>query len=170
MDKKISNIDLNALINMKCLSKEEADYLAKSMRENKNIIITGRIGVGKTTLLNSLLDYQDNVNIMTFERVKELNLSKIAVPNDSKDSRLIINEIQNCDDGLGLLYALNMGSSVLGTIYSKGNWHEYFLDLFDGNDNMKKYAEETLSKNKFIQVNISINSDGKRIVDKIQEV
>ncbi|MBD5639890.1 Flp pilus assembly complex ATPase component TadA [Clostridium botulinum] len=168
MDKEISNIDLNALMDMKCLSKEEADYLAKSMRGNKNIIITGRIGIGKTTLLNSLLDYQDNVNIMTFERVKELNLSEIAVPNDSKNSRLIINEIQNSDDGLRLLSALNMGSSVLGTIYSKGNWHKYFLDLFSGN--MKKYAEETLNKNKFIQVNISINSDGKRIVDKIQEV
>lgn len=184
-DRKV--FELKILVDMEFISKEEAEYLVKCMKENKNIIITGGFSVGKTTLLNSLLEYQEQHVMMIFERVKQLILDKeilnkniitykesesISLKDlsvlDTVNSRLVIEEIQNCDDGLGLLYALNIGSSVLGTIYSKGNWREDFLNLF--NDNMKKYAEETLNQNKFIQVNISINSDGNRIVNKIEEM
>lgn len=181
--------DLDFLIDIKVLFKEEADYLVKSMRENKNIIITSsRSGSGKTTLFNSLLNCQEDATMLIFEREKELNLSEealkrnvitfqqsesismkdIAILNGSESSALVIGDIQNCDDGLGLLSALNMGSSVLGTMQSKGNLREDLLDLFEGN--MKKYAEETLNKNKFIHVNVSLNDDRKRVVTKIEEV
>lgn len=86
-------------------SVNKANYL-----NLKNIIVTGRIGVGKTTSLNSLLDYQENAKIMIFEQVKELNLNEeilnrnivtcqesesismkdISVLNDAENSRLVI--------------------------------------------------------------------------------
>lgn len=173
---------------MEFLSKDEADYLVRCMNENRNIIITGGVSVGKTTLLNSLLGYQEDGMIMVCERVKELDLDEeifnreiitsqesesismkdISILNDFKNSRLVIGEIINCDDGLGLLSALNMRSSILGTTQSEGNWRENFLNLFNGN--MKKYAEETLNKNKFIQVSIVKDSNGKRVVKKIEEI
>lgn len=39
------------------LGKTAAEYLIKSIRERKNIIIAGRYGSGKTSLLNSLIEY-----------------------------------------------------------------------------------------------------------------
>lgn len=181
VDRKI--LDLDTLINTNFISREEANYLIKSIRENKNIIITGNINSGKTTLLNSLLKYQKDARILVSEQIEELELSEniltcenpsslnmkdIAMLNQCKNSRLVIGEIQNCNDGLGLLSALNIGSSVLGTFYSQENWRKDFLNLFDGN--MREYAENMLNKNKFIRINVCRKGkDNKRMVDKIEK-
>lgn len=51
------------------------------------------------------------------------------------------------------------------------NIREEFLHLFSYSDaKIRDYVAETMNKNEFIQVKMSMNTDGKRSVYEIQEV
>ncbi len=184
-EKKI--FDMDALINSDFITVEDSKYLIKCMEENRNIIITGDSGSGKTTLLNALLCYQDDVQMVIFERMKELTLTDeilskditicqesdsismkdIVILNDK--SRLVIGEIIAGEDGLGILGSLKLGSSILTTMPCDSNCRSEFLNLFT--DNMKPYAEEVLNKDGFIHVIVEYDRvSGKRRVVKIKEM
>ncbi|MBU3173260.1 Flp pilus assembly complex ATPase component TadA [Clostridium estertheticum] len=184
-----TEFNLNELTNMNFISKEKAEYLITSLKANKNIIITGEPGIGKTTLLNSIIDFQENATIMLFDKetkeivtnkektnrnliiCKEKSLDMTDVMNLARcdsDSRLVFNEISNANDGLIVLYALNMGVSILGTVQCGENWRKYFIESFSGKT--RDYAEESLKDIKLIQVSISRDSDGKRVISNIEEI
>ena len=178
--------DMDALISTGFITKEQSDYIIKSMKENKNIVITGDNGSGKSTLLNALLEYQKDVQFIIYERIRELNLSDDVLSNDTvicqeadsismKDivmlndkTRLVMGEITASDDGLGLVGALKMGCSVLTTMCCTENCYEYFLSLFS--QNTKQYAKEMFNKTRFIHVKLDYDVvTGSRKVAKIQE-
>lgn len=178
--------DMDALIETEFISEKDAEVLIKAMRENKNIVITGDNGSGKTTLLNALLVYQDDIQLIIYERIREMNLSDEVLSKDificqeadsismkdivmlNEKTRLVMGEITASDDGLGLVGSMKMGCSLLTTMCCTANCREYFLSLFS--ENTKQYAEEMLNKTHFIHVQLEYDIlIGKRKVVKLEE-
>jgi len=63
------------LVRSKSLSNEMADYLMRAVSEQKNILISGGTGSGKTTILNILSSFiGKDERIITIEDAAELNL------------------------------------------------------------------------------------------------
>ncbi|MCH4200654.1 MAG: Flp pilus assembly complex ATPase component TadA [Clostridium tyrobutyricum] len=167
LNPKIYNI--NVLINSGTLSKEDAKYLTQSVDEHKNIIITGPMGSGKTTILNSLVSYKKTEYIGP---IKSENISINDILLISPQNRgVVIEEICIPHDVLSMLLILKIGSNVLTTYPTNKNIREEFLHLFSYSDaKIRDYVAETMNKNEFIQVKMSMNTDGKRSVYEIQEV
>lgn len=115
------------------LSEREADFLADSVREKKNVVISGGAGSGKTTLLNALSAFiHHRERVITLEDAAELRLQQPHVipletrpPNlegkgevtlrdllrnalRMRPDRIIIGEVRG-PEALDLLQALNTG-------------------------------------------------------------
>lgn len=182
------SITLDSLIDMKFISRSQADYLIECVTDNKNILITGSIGVGKTTLLSALIDYISTDRVMVLEEypeicISEKSLNKTIIHSKNTEhitmkdistilemniKRFIRSEIKSSDDILGVFSVLKNDCSVLGTAYcSSGNWREQFLTFFT--DDTKNQIEKMMSNYKFVQVDVIIDSKGKRIVSDIKE-
>ncbi len=124
---------LEELVAQGALSEREADFLATSVREKKNVIISGGAGSGKTTLLNALSAFiHHRERVITLEDAAELRLQQPHVipletrpPNlegkgevtlrdllrnalRMRPDRIIIGEVRG-PEALDLLQALNTG-------------------------------------------------------------
>lgn len=151
--KQIFHID--TLVSSGYISQENADILIDAMNSNKNIIISGKIRTGKTTLLNALLPYQSNVVLTVIENIRELQIYKSSMGNinnnnvevrtttnlltnmseiilqalkNKQDRRLVIGEAYMEEDLLSLLSGLKMGYSVLTTTIFNTNWKKGFIN------------------------------------------
>jgi len=72
-------LTMNQLVERKALTPEAAEYLQRSVREKKNIFISGGTGSGKTTLLNALAQsIPDGERVITIEDSAELQLTTIS--------------------------------------------------------------------------------------------
>lgn len=150
-------LDMESLIGLDFISKEDANILINSMKSNKNIIITGKIKTGKTTLLNALLYFQNDVLFTIVEHIKELKLEKdlenenvnvkictnssslnnmseviLNALKNKQDRRLVISESYIEEQLLSLLTGLKLGYSVITTsFFTEGTWKEKFIKRFD---------------------------------------
>ena len=93
--KRNNNITLDDFI----LTKTQKNQLIKSIQNKHNILISGGTGTGKTSFLNSLLQYIPNKNqkIVTIENAREIDLSTFPnnyplVYNSDKDVYDIYND------------------------------------------------------------------------------
>lgn len=163
--------------------------ILKALYENKNIIITGQVAVGKSTLMNIILNlleekdlllinnglnqfnltesYKSSNNITILS--KNISIEDISNPNYDR-SLFVVDEIYNRTSMLSLLTALNTGKQVFTTTMTGFKDTDIRKVLIDRiGDNMKDYAKTTLNAHKFVIVNVVCN-DGKRYVDKIEEI
>src|SRR5207244_7816505 len=68
-------LDVDALIGLKSVTIELAEFLGACVRGRRNILVSGGTGTGKTTLLNTLSAMiPDNERIITIEDAAELRL------------------------------------------------------------------------------------------------
>jgi len=179
-------ITLQTLLSSEFMTNEQLDYLIECIRKNKNIIITGESNTGKTTLLNTLIDFIYDRNILIYDRLGEiivdedfctrnrvifrneesLSMADIAHYNDNGNKLLIISETDRISDLIAMAVAINSGYSVIGTSYLKGeNWKEGLI-----NDRVNYRILNSLVEYKFIQVNLVRNEGGKRYINKIEEI
>lgn len=136
-------LKLNDLVQRKSLTKEAALFLKMAVSAHLNIVISGGTGVGKTTLLNSLLEeVDDHERIMVIEDTLELSLkgkhvvrtlTKAATLNDNnavtqrdllknalrmRPDRIIIGEIRGAEI-LEMLQAMNTGmNGSISTVHA----------------------------------------------------
>lgn len=126
-------ITLREMTENGCLEPWEAEFLARCVRERRNVVISGGAGTGKTTLLNALSAFIDpRERIITLEDAAELRLQQPHVvpletrpPNlegkgevtlrdllrnalRMRPDRIIIGEVRGAE-ALDLLQALNTG-------------------------------------------------------------
>ncbi len=74
---KNCNLSIDELIKSNFLTKKIASFLEKSVKNKKNIFISGVKGSGKTTLLNILAQYiPKNERIVTIENFSELQIKQ----------------------------------------------------------------------------------------------
>lgn len=108
---------LNDLIRNGTLSQEVADFLMKNYREGKNILVTGKTGIGKTVLLRSIIneglktnrkslfiiEKHSGINL-TSPKVKPINLPSSVTKNEKmfleevlfrRKEKLIIDDLYN---------------------------------------------------------------------------
>ena len=85
-------MNLETLIDMKFISEEKAEALVTALQKNKNIIIVGQTGVGKTTLLNALLEYQTDVRMLALEKIPEIFVSETQKDNEELNVRIDVVE------------------------------------------------------------------------------
>ena len=131
------------LVQRGALSPEMLHYLSESVRQRRNVLITGGTGSGKTTLLNVLSAYIGaGERIVTIEDTAELQLRQEHVakmecrpPNlegegSIRDRQLVINSLRmrpdriilgevRGDEALDMLQAMNTGhDGSLATIHA----------------------------------------------------
>lgn len=136
-------LHLNDLVEKKSLTKQAACFLKMAVKAHLNIVISGGTGVGKTTLLNALLEeVSDHERIMVIEDTLELafkgkhvvrTLTKPATAHDNngvtqrdllknalrmRPDRIIIGEIRGAEI-LEMLQAMNTGmNGSISTIHA----------------------------------------------------
>ncbi|WP_144536992.1 ATPase, T2SS/T4P/T4SS family [Bacillus thuringiensis] len=175
------------------LSSEKRKKIEQAIQENKNIIITGSVGVGKTVLLNALMKYQldrfPERKSVIVERCPEISLDidcdeTILIRDDgdfsmkslrflqdsNEPSKLTIGELLTDEDFLSLVAGLQGGSSVSTTLQC-GEGEELkkrILSRLKWMNNTEKQIE-ALHGTSFLEVHMSMDSEGQRIID-IKEV
>ena len=125
---------MERLLEIGAISKEASDYLIRSVRDKKNIFISGGTGSGKTTFLNALSAYiPSDERVITIEDAAELqiqtipNLVRLEVRKATSEgcsavtvqdlirtalrmrpSRIIVGEVRGAE-ALDMLQAMNTG-------------------------------------------------------------
>jgi pilus assembly protein CpaF len=75
---RLSRITLDDLVGLGTLSRAAAEFLASAVRARKNIIVTGGLNAGKTTLLRALAaEFDPNEKIVVIEKEAELGLDRL---------------------------------------------------------------------------------------------
>lgn len=182
-------LDIELLLKNEFITIEQITTILKALYENKNIIITGRLGVGKNTLMNIILNLLEEKDLLLINNglnefkltesckssnnitmlSKNISIEDISNPNYDR-SLFVVDEICDRTSMLSLLTALNTGKQVFTTTMTRFKDTDIRKLLIDRlGDNMKDYAKTTLNSHKFIIVNVVYN-DGRRYVDKIEEI
>jgi pilus assembly protein CpaF len=139
----IRNFTIADLIRIGTITEEVAAYLQAAIAGNKNILISGGTGTGKTTLLNILADFiPDEDRLVVIEDTAEIHIRKpnlvrfearreqgpkipavtirdlLKATLRHRPDRIIVGEIRS-GEAFDLLQALNTGhSGTLSTIHA----------------------------------------------------
>ncbi|MED0951378.1 ATPase, T2SS/T4P/T4SS family [Bacillus mobilis] len=173
------------------LSSVQIKEIKIAMQQNKNIVITGSTGVGKTTLLNSLLKYQlekfPERKLVIMEHCPEISPNidcdneKILVRDDgdfsmkslrflqdsNEPSRLIIGELMTDEEFLSLTSGLQGGCAILATSAGR-DFGLRTLNRLMSIPNTKKQIE-MLYGTSFLLVHVSNAPLGQKVIDIKEE-
>lgn len=187
---KNETFSLESLDSCDYLLSVQIEEIKKAIQENKNIVITGTTGVGKTVLLNALLKYQleefperKSVVIENYPEISpnidvenkkvliqdngDFSMRSLRFLQDSNEpSRLIVGELMADEDFLAVTWGLQSGSSILTT--SARNFGLRLLNHLRGMPNTEKQIE-TLYGMSFLEIHVSMDSEGQRIIDIKEE-
>ena len=135
------SLPLTEMIAKKMLTGEQADFLKEAIIKKRTIVISGRTGCGKTTLVNALLNELSKVcphdRVLSIEDTPELNVTlqnKVALyTNDATDmgqllrsslrlrpDRIIVGEVRSAE-ALDLIDAFSTGHNGGFTTVHAGN-------------------------------------------------
>ncbi|OFW55421.1 MAG: hypothetical protein A2W01_06580 [Candidatus Solincola sediminis] len=187
---------IEELESMRTLSSRQADFLKKSVREKKSIVISGGAGTGKTTLLNAISSsIAANERIITLEDAAELRLQQSHVipletrpPNlegrgeitlrdllrnalRMRPDRIIIGEVRG-PEALDLLQALNTGHrGSITTVHANSPYDALSrletMALTSGIGLPSRAIREQLAQAIDVLVHLERGATGKRRVSEI---
>ncbi|MFJ8531111.1 ATPase, T2SS/T4P/T4SS family [Bacillus sp. NPDC094106] len=164
-----------------CISDVQMGEIKKAIQQNKNILITGHVGAGKTTILKALFEYQlrlfperklvvmedfpeiyhdsnYNQDNIIFRNNGDLSIKDLCFLQDSKEpTRLIIGEVMDDSDFLAILSGLQVGSSILTTLQGE-DWKRCVGK-----------QQDMLFQTNFVVIQVSINEAGKRTIKIVED-
>jgi pilus assembly protein CpaF len=193
----ISEIPLSGLVERGMLDQRAADYLSRAVVDRKNILISGRTGSGKTSLVNALLDaIPEDERVLTIENPAEFRSRRVD-PNHTNTvrwearadfdqqkllenalrfnfDRLLVGEFRG-EEALTLLLLLNTGhAGTLSTTHS--NSARDTLGRFQLCVQMSPKApppetiREMIGENIQVVAHLAKDSGGRRSVEEIIRV
>lgn len=140
-----------------------AEITADIIEHDKNIIITGPIAVGKTTLLFNILKYQDltNYNLISSEdceiklispdinfisSIEDIDYYIDEVKNNGKKNIFIKPELRTIDDLYQVIHCLNLGIIVYVTMYgTPGQSYKECIELISSRNKPIEYKNPIVS-------------------------
>jgi type IV secretory pathway ATPase VirB11/archaellum biosynthesis ATPase len=179
-------LGLEELVDQGFISKSHANSIIEAIERNKHILIVGKIGVGKTTLLRAILDQQFKIyqnrktllldeymelkfedeahsNLVTLNKTGSFGINEMNfLQNTIDQSLLCIGEINNETGGLALSSGLMTKSKVFATLYG-GDWKESLLSFVNGN--AKGVYNDILSQHSFVIVKVESSSFKRHVTD-----
>ena len=128
-------VSWNDLVQWNAITNEASEIIQQMIRENKNILIGGNIGSGKTTLANLCVNtINQEERVVTIERVANLvldrkRLARLEAPNNEKDEMvelvkassfmrpdwIILNQFEG-PEAMNFIELLRDGHSGMGVI------------------------------------------------------
>lgn len=189
---------LSDLVELGVFDQEIFEFLRTSVKQRKNILVSGSTQAGKTTLLNALAsDVPIGERIITIEEVFELKprvpdcvamqtrtasldgVGEVSIRKLIKEalrmrpSRLIIGEIREAES-LDLLIALNSGIPGMATIHANSARDAIrklqTLPLLAGENITQDFITPTVAHAIDLVIHVGIGPEGDRQVLEICEV
>ncbi|MBN2753296.1 MAG: Flp pilus assembly complex ATPase component TadA [Candidatus Goldbacteria bacterium] len=194
-----NKLSINDLVKLGSLTEEAADYLEKSVKNRKNILISGGTGSGKTTLLNVISSFiPADERIVTIEDSAELKLpqehvvrlesrpaniegrGEITIRDLVKNSlrmrpdRIVVGECRG-GEALDMLQAMNTGHDGSITTVHANTPRDALsrvevMVLMAGMDLPVKAIREQIKSAINIVIQQARFKDGKRRVTHISEI
>lgn len=183
--RKTQNIDLDYILDNSFVSKEVLDFVINAISEKKNIILSGDINVGKTSLLGALInavisdkrtaflskDNQFEINsksVMQFKINKALNDFEDIVESVLKlEPEYIVSDLNECVPEFSERngYIATLRANSVDAAISK------LLKSYIVKDCMpEKLAKTTVLTNYDYIIQINKSDDGKRCITSIVEL
>lgn len=189
---------LSDLVELGVFDQEIFEFLRTSVKQRKNILVSGSTQAGKTTLLNALAsDVPIGERIITIEEVFELKprvpdcvamqtrtasldgVGEVSIRKLIKEalrmrpSRLIIGEIREAES-LDLLIALNSGIPGMATIHANSARDAIrklqTLPLLAGENITQDFITPTVAHAIDLVIHVGVGPEGDRQVLEICEV
>ncbi len=189
---------LDDLVALGSLTAAAADFLRAVVQAGLNVLIAGGTHVGKTTLLNCLVDAVPGTGrIITVEEVTELFVDHPDVVNlqtrqaglegtgtvtlrdlvrealRMRPTRIVVGEVRSAEC-LDLLLAFNSGLPGMATLHANSAREALVkmctLPLLAGENISVRFVLPTVAASVDIVVHLGIDGDGRRTVDEIVSV
>lgn len=190
--------NLSDLVELGVFDQEILEFLRTSVKQRKNILVSGSTQAGKTTLLNALAsEVPIGERIITIEEVFELKprvpdcvamqtrtasldgVGEVSIRKLIKEalrmrpSRLIIGEIREAES-LDLLIALNSGIPGMATIHANSARDAIrklqTLPLLAGENITQDFIAPTVAHAIDLVIHVGVGPEGDRRVLEICEV
>lgn len=170
---KRRELTLKELLDTGFITQEQLDILINAFKEDKNIIIRGVLGCGKTTLLRALINEFKELASIPVERVTNTLLGKFNVvdyvilkdqsetlgKDEQPFEKIIFGEVNAyCMDSF--FQQLNVGKHIVTTdIYIESEEEK----VKRGNKKLNDYEKDTREKYPFVEVKISRVNEERKI-------
>ena len=163
------SLPLTDLVKSGMLNEKEAEFLKEAISQRRTIIVSGRTGCGKTTLINALLNELSHLcpqdRVISIEDTKELNIqvkNKVALYTSKtsdmsvllksalrlRPDRIIVGEVRGCE-ALDLIDAFSTGHSGGFTTLHAGSIEQALKRLtllISRHDHAPRLIEPTLAE------------------------
>lgn len=154
--------NIDDLLSFGFISPEQLSDLKKALMENKNIIITGKAGIGKSTLLTVLVELlkTENKDFIYFDETELVDMNRLTDLLYDKDKRLIVDEVKNISELMAIIYSLQLKNPILTTMVTNGDLKESIKLISEG-------KIETLNNTEFINIEIFMDEEIKKYIKNI---
>ncbi len=188
------SITIDDLLNFKSLNSEMLTYLEMAVKSSANILISGAVDSGKTTLLNTLTSYipkherlivvedtpeivvnlDNKISLVVFERptskdYEKINLAKmIKTTLRMNPSRVIVGEIRDSEASLSFMRTLNIGTQgCMASIHANDpiDAIERMTDLLGERGIPVDYARKQVCSNLHVIVQAAQVKDERKIIE-----
>lgn len=160
--------------------KDKEEELNKILKLDKNIFITGKMGTGKTTLLNFVLlsnDLKYGIKSNFLDEIyKKSNVEIVKDVKDFKGDVFIIEEIKSLEEIKDLIYLLSNNIKVICTAHVLNNVtilekiEDFINESEDNSINLNIKEIKTLFKGtNYIEIRLSIDENLTRKVSMFNE-
>jgi len=156
--------DLELLISQGFISQTLVENTLKAISENKNVVITGMPGVGKTTLTKAIISqFLNEFPFLVVNRTSEYDefnkvLNRGAISFEDldllsrlKDGKIVFDELSSSKDFIEVLTALSIGIPFI-LICHNVNWRENFLQQLP--TALRSLAQNLINKEEFVEIAI----------------
>jgi Cdc6-like AAA superfamily ATPase len=177
--------DIKELISLGFLSDKDAKYLISCMNDNKNIVITGKIGSGKTTLANALLSackeqekiilLENNVELICNDKMRKIKSDNISLNKildealEKSPNRIVIDDLRFSSEIFGIAILLsNKNCCSLCTASTMSDFFSFAFSIV--NNDIKRIIEELFREKEFIQVKLTVDYNHNKKIESIQTI
>lgn len=157
--------NIDDLLSFGFISPEQLSDLKKALMENKNIIITGKAGIGKSTLLTVLVELlkAENKDFIYFDETELVDMNRLTDLLYDKDKRLIVDEVKNISELMAIIYSLQLKNPILTTMVTNGDLKESIKLISEG-------KIVSLNDTEFINVEIFMDDEINKSIKNITTI